>query len=85
MDITDIYEAARKRGLTRSQRHFSAMLLGRAHNYLADKAGECSAATLLNLYRRLGELGEVDLQAMAFRRLLNAEASSDQRRAVVRP
>ncbi len=75
MTIQDIYETARARGLTRSKRHFSKALLGRAPNYLADRASDgCSAAALLNLYRRLGELGQVDLQARVFERLLEAEA-----------
>ena len=86
MDITDIHEAASARGLTHSKRHFSRTLLLRAPNYLADRASSgCSAMVLLNLYRRLGELGEVELQAMAFRRLLDAEAWNSQSHAVVRP
>ena len=36
MDIIDIYEAARTRGLTNSQRHFSRHFLGRAANYASD-------------------------------------------------
>jgi hypothetical protein len=75
MNIDDLYEAARARGLTHSKRHFSKTMLGRATNYLADKTSNgCSAAVLLNLYKRLGELGQVDLQAVAFQRLLEAEA-----------
>ena len=74
MDITDIFEAARARGLTRSKRHFSKALLGRASNYLSDRgASGCSAMVLLNLYRQLGELGQPELQALAFKRLLEAE------------
>jgi hypothetical protein len=81
----DIYEAARARGLTRSKRGFSKTLLGRAPNYLADRAADgCSAATLLSLYRRLGELGEVELQAITFQRMLDAEARNDETRATVR-
>ena len=72
--IDDIYEAARARGLTRSKRHFSQTLLDRAPNYLADRTpGGCSAVALLNLYRRLGEIGHADLQALAFECLLGAE------------
>ena len=75
MTILDIYLAARARGLTRSKRHFSKTLLLRAPSYLADRAlSGCSPAALLNLYRRLGELGHVDLQARAFEHLLAAEA-----------
>ncbi|MBL6454533.1 hypothetical protein JMJ55_04300 [Belnapia sp. T6] len=78
MNIADIYEAARTRGLTHSKRHFSRAILGRAPNYLADRAfSGCSAAVLLNLYKRLGELGQVDLQAAAFARLLRAEGKID--------
>jgi hypothetical protein len=74
MDINDIYEAARARGLARSRRRFSADLLHMAPNYAADTGlARCSAGALLNLYRRLGELGHADLQALAFERLLAAE------------
>jgi hypothetical protein len=70
-----IYEAVRERGLVRSKRDFSQKLLGMAANYAADTGlGRCSAAALVNLYRRLGERGQADLQAMAFRLLLAAEA-----------
>jgi hypothetical protein len=70
-----IYEAARERGLVRSKRDFSQKLLGMAANYAADTGlDRCSAAALLNLYRRLGEGGQADLQTMAFRLLLAAEA-----------
>jgi hypothetical protein len=69
-----IYDAARERGLVRSKRDFSQRLLGMAANYAADTGlDRCSAAALLNLYRRLGEEGQADLQAMAFRLLLAAE------------
>ena len=75
--INDIYEAAKERGLVRSLRHFSQEFLHRAPNYLADTGFErCSAGALLNLYRRLGEVGQVDLQACAFERLLAAEDQS---------
>ena len=75
MTIDGIYEAARARGLTRSKRDFSKALLGKAPNYLADTASSrCSAAALLNLYRRLGEIGQMDLQAVASQRLLDVEA-----------
>ena len=83
MTIYEIYEAACQRGLARSKRHFSSALLGMAPNYLADRAaGGCSAVALLNLYRRLGELGEVGLQAMAFERLLAVEPRDGGARAV---
>ena len=85
MTILEIYEAARARGLAYSKRHFSKALLGRAPNYLSDRTPDgCSAAALLNLYRRLGELEQVDLQARAFERLLEAEARDGETRAVVR-
>ena len=75
MTMHDIYEAARERGLARSGRQFSRDLLGMAPNYAAHTGlDRCSATALLNLYRRLGELGEADLQAMAFERLLGAGA-----------
>ncbi len=74
MDITDIYEAAKARGLVRSMRQFSTALLGRCPHYAADRGlARCSAGALLNLYRRFGELGQADLQALAFARLLDAE------------
>ena len=83
--INDIYEAAKERGLVRSLRHFSTEFLHRAPNYLADTGFErCSAGALLNLYRRLGEIGQVDLQACAFERLLAAEDQSVGS-ALVRP
>ena len=73
MDITDIYEAARARGLARSLRHFSSDLLGMAPNYAADTGlARCSADALLNLHRRLGELRQADLQAQVIDRLLAA-------------
>ena len=84
MNIDGIYEAARERGLTKSRRRFSRDLLGRGDNYLSDRRGECSAGALLNLYKRLGELGHADLQALAFERLLAAEAR-DSSAAAVRP
>ena len=84
--IDDIYEAARERGLTRSKRDFSKTLLGRAPNYLADRVSSgCSPAALLNLYRRLGELGEIELQALTFQRLLDVEARGGETRGTVRP
>ena len=74
MIIDDLYQLALARGLTRSRRHFSEHYLGRAPNYLADTRHRgCSHAALLALYRRLGEAGHADLQALAFQRLLNAE------------
>jgi len=75
MTIYDIYEAAKARGLVRSKREFSTAYLGGAPNYLADAGLDgCSARALLHLYRRLGEEGQADLQAMAFRRLLETAA-----------
>ena len=75
MSIEEIYEAAKARGLARSRRQFSAELLGMAPNYASDTGlARCSAGALLNLYKRLGELGHADLQALAFDRLLAAEA-----------
>lgn len=83
MTIHDIYEAARKRCLVSSQRRFSQEYLGRKPNYLADRGFDrCSAGALLNLYRRLGEKGHTDLQAMAFARLLDAEARDGDALAV---
>jgi hypothetical protein len=75
MSIEDIYEAAKARGLARSRRQFSEELLGMAPNYAADTGlARCSARAILNLYRRLGELRQVDVQARAFERLLAVEA-----------
>ena len=54
----------------------------RGDNYLSDRRGECSAGALLNLYKRLGELGHPDLQALAFERLLAAEERDGGVRAV---
>ena len=73
------------RGLTRLLRHFSQEFLGRKANYASDTGlARCSAGALLNLYKRLGELGHADLQALAFERLLAAEAR-DSSAAAVRP
>ena len=85
MTIESIFEAAKARGLVRSRREFSRDFLGRAPNYAADTAlRRCSAAALLTLYRRLGEVRQTDLQALAFTRLLDAE-SRERARSVVRP
>ena len=77
MSIEEIYEAAKTRGLARSRRQFSQELLGMAPNYASDTGlARCSARAILNLYRRLGELRQVDLQARAFERLLAVEEHS---------
>ena len=82
MTTNDIYEAAKARGLARSLRQFSRDLLGRCSHYAADRGLErCSAGALLNLYKRLGELGHADLQALAFERLLAAEMRYGSSRA----
>ena len=76
MNIDDIYETAKARGLTHSKRHFSQVMLGKSPSYLADKRrSACSAAALLNLYRRLVEYEQADLQDVAFARLLDAEGN----------
>ena len=78
MGIHDIYEAVKARGLAVSLRQFSQEFLGRQPNYACDTGlARCSAGALLNLYKRLGELGQADLQALAFARLLDAEARGD--------
>ncbi len=74
MNIDDIREAVRQRGLAASRRQFSRGYLGRGANYLADRKGECSAGAVLNLCRSLGETGQHDLQALALKRLLGAGA-----------
>ena len=77
MRIEEIYEVAKAHGLARSRRQFSQELLGMAPNYAADTGlARCSARAILNLYRRLGDLRQVDLQAQAFERLLAVEARS---------
>ncbi len=77
MGIEEIYEAAKARGLARSRRQFSAELLGMAPNYASDTGlARCSARAILNLYRHLGELRQVDLQARAFERLLAVDEHS---------
>ena len=83
MSIEEIYEAAKVRGLARSRRQFSQELLGMAPNYASDTGlARCSARAILNLYRRLGELGHTDLQALAFQRLLDVEARGNSAGAV---
>ncbi len=73
MTMNEIYGALRERGLVASLRRFSRDYLGRAENYAADRGlDRCSAGALLNLHKRLGELGQADLQALAFDRLLGA-------------
>ncbi len=83
MTIDDIYFDLRQRGLVASLRGFSRDYLGRAENDAADRGlYRCSAGALLNLYKRLGELGHADLQALAFERLLGAETQDGGVRAV---
>ena len=85
MSIEEIYEAVKARGLARSRRQFSKELLGMAPNYASDTdLARCSAGAVLNLYRRLGEAGEHDLQALALERLLGAETRGNGA-AAVRP
>ena len=85
MTMNEIYGALRERGLVASLRRFSRDYLGRAENYAADRGlDRCSAGALLNLYKRLGELGQADLQALAFERLLGAETQHGGVRAVRR-
>jgi hypothetical protein len=75
--IIDIFEALRARGLARSLRHFSQEFLSREPNHACDTGlARCSAGATLNLYRRMGEPRQVDLQAKAFERLLDVEARS---------
>jgi hypothetical protein len=75
MSIYEIYKVARERGLVLSLSRFSRDFLGRASNYASDRGlDRCSVAVLLNLYRRLGDIGQTDLQALAFQHLLEAEA-----------
>ena len=71
MNITEIYEALRARGLAQSLRQFSSAYLGRAANYVADRGFDrCSAEALLNLQRQLGAADQIDLQAAVRARLL---------------
>ena len=82
MTIDDIYKAASQRGLVQSKRQFSTAYLGGASNYLSDAGFDgCSARALVHLFRRLGEDGQADLQAVAFQCLLNAEARNGRARA----
>ena len=79
MTTDDIYKAAKECGLARSLRQFSRDFLGRCPHYAADRGlTRCSAGALLNLYKRLGELGHTDLQAIAFKRLLDADGRGDR-------
>ena len=83
MTMNEIYEALRERGLVASLSRFSRDYLGRAENYAADRGfHRCSAGALLNLHKRLGELGQADLQALAFDRLLGAGTQDGGVRAV---
>jgi hypothetical protein len=75
MSIYEIYKVAKERGIVLSLRRFSRDFLRRAPNYASDRGlDRCSAAVLLNLYRRLGDTGQTDLQALAFQHLMEAEA-----------
>jgi hypothetical protein len=75
MTISDIYVTARERGLVTSKRRFSQEFLGRASNYASGTGlGRCSTGALAHLYRRLGEIGQADLQAAVLVHLLDAEA-----------
>jgi hypothetical protein len=83
MTTDDIYKAAKECGLARSLRQFSRDFLGRCPHYAADRGlDRCSAGALLNLYKRLGEAGHADLQALAFARLLEAETRGNGAGAV---
>jgi hypothetical protein len=83
--IEAIFQAAKARNLVRSRREFSREYLGRTENYIADRGfGRCSAGALVNLFRRLGEAGHIDLQAKAFTTLLAAE-ERECGRSEVRP
>ena len=85
MSIDGIYEVAKARGLARSRRQFSEELLGMAPNYASDAGlARCSARAILNLYRRLGELRQVDLQDQALGLLLATETGNGGAGAVRR-
>ena len=72
MNTMEIYNTLKARGLVPSLRSFSSTFLGKAGNYAADRGLDaCSPAALLNLHRRLGEIGQVDLQAAVRGRLLD--------------
>ena len=74
MTINKIFETLRDRQMVGSLRQFSQDFLQRAPNYAADTNLICSPAALLNLYRKLGEIGQTDLQAVAYQHLLDVEA-----------
>ena len=82
MTINKIFETLRDRQMVGSLRQFSQEFLCRAANYAADTNLNCSPAVLLNLYRKLGEIGQTDLQAVAFQHLLDVEAQERHDRAV---
>ena len=85
MTIDGIFEAARGLRQTGSGRQFSRECPCCAPNYAADTGlARCSAAALLNLFRRLGDAGQADLQAAAFKVLLAAE-DRDRGTGAVRP
>lgn len=71
----EIYDALRKKKLTKSQRHFSSNWLGRHPNYVSDTGWDSpSALALAVLHGRLQAAGEHDLAVEAFS-LLTARAS----------
>ena len=75
MNIDEVYEVLRGRGLVPSLRRFSRAFLGRAENYASDRGlDRCSTDTLLTLHRHLGEAGQADLQASVQERLFGGPA-----------
>lgn len=64
MKIVEIYNQMETRGLTASQRHFSAAWLERGENYLSqNKEAEMSAADAVTLWRNLRSESEYELAA----------------------
>ncbi len=83
MDISNIYETLKARGLVRSRRQFAQCFLKRASSYAAGNGlGRCSPAALLNLYRALGESQQTDLQAAVFSQLIRVQTRSSSHEQV---
>lgn len=73
MRMTEIYTLMETRGLTDSQRHFSAVWLERGHNYLSqNRDADLSAADALTLWRSLQDEQQYELAAIVLADLLEA-------------
>ena len=74
MRIYEIYQQFEKRGLSNSQRHFSAAWLERGENYLSqNKEADLSAEDGLKLWKNLQGEREYELAARLLADMLEAK------------